>query len=243
MRRGLYALGAVAAILVLAAWLAFNSLDVLVKWTLEHYGPDVTGTAVQVAGVDISPRTGEGRIRGLELANPPGYSAARALRLGEVRLSLDPATLLKDVVHVRELVIDAPQITYERGSKATNLDAIQDRIAAYAKGREAEASAAPAGAKPRDQRRRFVIDRLVIRAGRVTMTTAGLRGQGIGFDLPDIELLDVGKRRGGLTASEVAEVVASTLQQRIAQKLLTNIDALRRGGVEGALDALEGLLK
>lgn len=243
MRRGLYALGIVAALAVVLAWAAFSFLDVLVKWTLEHYGPDVTGTPVHVAHVDISPRSGEGHIRGLELGSPPGFSAPRALRLGEVHLSLDPATLTQDVVHVRELVIEAPQVTYERGAKVTNLDVIQQRIQAYAKKVEAGDGSAPPDGKARERRRRFVIDRLVLRGARVTMTNAGLRGQGLGFDVPDIELLDVGRRRGGLTASEVAEVVASTLQQRIAQKLLTNLDALRHGGVEGAIDALKGLLK
>jgi hypothetical protein len=58
-----------------------------------------------------------------------------------------------------------------------------------------------------------------------------------------VQLTDVGRRQGGLTASEVAQVVASQFQQKIAQKVLTNVDALRRGGVEGAIDALKGLLK
>jgi hypothetical protein len=75
------------------------------------------------------------------------------------------------------------------------------------------------------------------------MTLPGLKGQGITFDLPAIELRDVGKREDGLTASEIAQVVANTVISRIAQKVLTNIDLLRQGGVEGAIDALKGLIK
>ena len=88
-----------------------------------------------------------------------------------------------------------------------------------------------------------MIERLAIRGAKVTMTTPGLKGQGITFDLPDIELRDLGKRQDGLTASEVANTVVSTLISRIAQKMLTNIDLLRKGGVEGAVDALKGLFK
>ena len=245
MRKALYVLAAVALVAAAGAWIAYNSLDFVVRWALEHYGPDVTGTPVHVAEVKISPRDGMGGLRGLEIGNPPGFSAPRALRLANARVSLDPATITADVVHVRELVLDGAEVTYERGSKVTNLDVIQEHISAYVKRLQATDSpgGASPGEKPRSDRRRFIIDRLVIRGVHATMTGAGLRGQGIGFDIPDIELSDVGRRRGGLTGSELAEVVAGALQQRIAQKLLTNLDLLRRGGVEGAIDALKGLLK
>ena len=244
MRKALYALVALAVVAAAGAWLAYGSLGVIVAWALEHYGPDVTGTPVHVAEVKISPRDGQGRVRGLEIGNPPGFSAPRALRLATARVSLDPATLTADVVHVRELVLDGAEITYERGSKVTNLDVIQERIASYVKRLQAtDEPGRGTGDKPRSARRRFIVDRLVIQGVHVTMTSAALKGQGLGFDLPDLELADVGRRRGGLTGSELAEVVANALQQRIAQKLLTNLELLRRGGVEGAIDALKGLLK
>ena len=234
---------ALAILLVLAggaAWLAFHSLDVIVKMALEHYGPGVTGVKVDVGEVRISPRDGQGVVRALELGSPRGFSAPRAARFGEIRVALDPATLTEPVVRIRSLTIEAPQITYERSGRASNLDAIQASIQAYA--RKAGAGEA-AGGEPRSQKKRFIIERLAIRGGRVTMTNPALRGQGIGFDIPDILLRDVGRRENGVTASEAAAIVADALQQRIAQKLLTNIDALRRGGVEGAVDALRGLLK
>ncbi|HET9470220.1 MAG TPA: hypothetical protein VFO24_03885, partial [Usitatibacter sp.] len=92
-------------------------------------------------------------------------------------------------------------------------------------------------------KRKFVIDHLAIERGRVTMTSPGLRGQGIEFNLPDIHLRNVGEREGGLSASEVGNVVAGELQARIAQRVLTNLELLRKGGVGGAIDALKGLLR
>lgn len=224
-------------------YLAFNYVDVIVKWALEHYGPDVTGVSVQVAKVEISPKDGRGAVRGLEVGNPAGFTSARALRVGEIKVALDPSTLLKDVVLIHELVLDAPQVTYERGGKATNLDVIQSHIEAYVKKSQSGDGGGAGGGKPRESKRRFIIETLTIRGIHVTMTNPGLRGQGIGFDLPDVQLTDIGKRRGGVTASEAAQLVASTLQQKIAQKLLTSIDLLRKGGIEGAIDALKGLLK
>lgn len=247
MRRFLWGLGVVLALLAGAALVAWNSIDLIVAWTLEHYGPDVTGVAVKVKEVRISPRDGRGAVRGLEIGNPPGFSAARAARLGEIGVRLDPATLTERVIRVHELYVDSPSILYERGNKATNLEVIQKNIEGYARGQTRESSAQPTrkdpGSVPGSSRRRFIIDRLVIKSARVTMSNPALQGQGLAFDLPDIEIRDLGKRQGGVTASEAANAVALTLQNRIAQRVLTNIDTLRRGGVEGAIDALKGLLK
>lgn len=241
MRRVVIGLAVLGGVALVAALLAWYSLDLIVRAALVHWGPEVAGVKVDVAEVRISPRDGLGRIGGLEIGNPAGFSAARAARFAEIRLAVDPATLTSGVVVVRELAILAPQITYERGDRQTNLDAIQRSIEAYAKRSEAADGGPETGGKR--LKRRFVIERLSIRNARVVMTARGLGGQGLAFDLPDVELRDVGKRQGGVTASQAAALVAATLQQKIALRVLTNVEALRRGGLEGAIDALRGLLK
>ena len=59
------------------------------------------------------------------------------------------------------------------------------------------------------------------------MSTPSLKGQGVSFDLPEIELRDIGKGQDGLTASQVAAVVTNAIIVRIAQRVLSNIDLLR----------------
>src|SRR5258706_7125695 len=244
MKKALIVLAVLAVLIGAGVYWAYNSLDVIVKVALEHYGPDVAGVPVKVGEVKLSPRDGRGSLRNVEIGNPPGFAAPRAARLGEISVALDPATVRAPVVHVHEIVIDAPLITYERGKGSTNLDAIQKNIDAYVKRAEAEsAGSKEATPEGRSVRHKFVVDRLAIRGAKVTMTTPGLKGQGITFDLPDIELRDIGKRQDGVTASEGANTVANALIGRISQKVLTNIDLLRKGGVEGAVDAIKGLLK
>jgi len=242
LKRALIALVALLLLAGGAVFLAYNYLDVVVKWAFEHYGPDVTGVSVKLREVQISPRNGKGSVRALEIGNPPGFSAAAAARFGEIRLQVDPATITTPVIVIRELTVDAALVTYEKAGKATNLEAIQRNIDAYVKRAGAD-EAAEAGSKTGSPKRRFIVERLTLRGAKVTMTNPALRGQGITFDLPDITLRDVGKRQNGVTASELANIVANALIQRIAQKVLTNADLLRKGGVEGAIDALKGLLR
>ena len=101
MKRALQVLGVLAVVAALGALLAWNSLDLVVRYALERWGPDVTGVKIEVAEVRISPADGTGRIAGIDVGNPPGFAAARAARFGEVRLALEPSTLASDLVHVR----------------------------------------------------------------------------------------------------------------------------------------------
>jgi hypothetical protein len=230
----------VLAIIGAGAYVVMERLDIVVKVALEYFGPGVTGTEVRVGDVAISPRSGRGRLRNLEIANPQGFSVARAARFNDVILEVDPATLRSPIVHVTAIGIDAPAILYERGAKTTNLEVIARNMEAYAKRSEEEAAGWSSGVAAK---RKFIIDRLLIRGGKVTMTSAALRGQGVTFDLPDIELRDIGKRQGGVTASQAGSIVANAIVARIAQRVLSNIDLLRKGGLEGAIDALKGLVR
>jgi hypothetical protein len=241
MKKALVILIVLLAIVAGGAFLAYHSLDVIVKVALEHYAPDIAGVSVKVGDVKISPRDGRGSVKGVEIGNPPGFSAPRAARLGEIAVAIDPDTATGPIVLIHDITIDAPLITYERGNQGTNLDVIQRNIDGYVK----RAGGPSDGKTPSGNtiRHRFIVERLAIRGAKVTMTNPRLKGQGVTFDLPDIELRDIGKRENGLTASEVVNIVASTLISRIAQKLLTNFDLLRKGGVEGAIDALKGLIR
>lgn len=234
-----------AIVLAVAAgglWWAWNSLDFVVKAAIEHFGPRVLGVPVAVREVRISTADGRGTIRGLEVGNPPGYGAPRALRAGTITASVDPATLAADVVVIRDILVDAPEIAYELRGGGNNLDAIRRNVERYVKEAGGEPAGKP-GAGGRAKGRRYLIGRITIREARVTMTNPLLKGGGISFKLADIDLRDIGKRSGGVTAAEASSLVAGAIVSRVAQSVLTNVDALRKGGVEGALDALRGLIR
>ena len=241
MKKPAIVLGILAALALGVALWAYNSLDVIVKLALEHYGPDVLGVPVKVSGVRISAQSGEGSLSGVEIGNPAGFTAARAARLGAIRVSIDPMTLSEPVVWIREVALDEALITFERGRAGSNLDAIQKHIEAYVQGSAGDRAAK--SVMPGREPRRFIVERISIRGTKVTMTNPALRGQGITFDLPDVQLRDVGKRESGLRASQVANIVARELISRIAQRVLGNLELLRRGGAEGAIDALKGLIR
>lgn len=242
MRKAAWIVGILVVIAAGAAFWAYESIDLIVKVALEHFGPQVAGVSVQVGEVEISTSNGRGTLRHVDIGNPPGFTAPRAARLGEISVALDPATVRAPVVLIHEIVIGSTTVTYERGPHGTNLEAIQRHIADYVKGSQEASGNGDRTATGHEVSHRFIVDRLVIRNAKVVMTNPALKGQGVTFDIPDIELRDLGKREGGATASQIASKAADALVSRIAQKLLTNFDLLRKGGVEGAVDALKALV-
>ena len=242
MKKALIVLGILLVLAAGAAWLVINRLDVITHYALEKYGSEMLGVDVKVKDVELSPTDGRGSLKGVEIATPKGFTSPRTTRVGEIRLALEPATIRDNLVVIHEIAVESPEIWYDRGgSGTTNLDAIQKNIEGYLQRSGTPAEGKAAG--PPAPGRRYVIEKISIRGARVTMTTAGLKGQGIGFTLPDIELRNIGQRPEGVTAAQAANVVTNALISKIAQRVITNLDVLRKGGKDAAIDALKNLLR
>lgn len=228
----------VVALLIVAVggvlWWLYASRDLLIKRAIERFGPQLTGVSVKVASVKLEPLDGRGSIKGLQIGNPKGYQAPDAVSLGEVRLAVEPATLASGVVRIKEISLEAPSITYERGPGGDNLSAIQKHIESQLP------KSAPAKGDSRAEKaakeRRFIIDRLEVRKASVDYAGA------VKVDVPDLQLRDLGKKSGGATAAEITrEVWTAVTRQAIAAApgALRNLE----DKAKGAVDQLKGLLK
>lgn len=217
------------ALLVVGAgaglWWLYASREALIKRAIEHFGPDLTGVSVRVKAVKFEPLDGSGAITGLEVGNPPGFSTAKALTLGEIRLAVDPATVTADVVRIKELSIEAPNLTYERGSKGDNLTTIQKHIESRlpkSKGGE--------GSQSRDApQRKFIVERVVVRNGKVNY------GSAVSLGMPDIQLRDLGKKTNGATAAELVDEIWGQMTRAAMSRA--------PAAVEGLRDRIKGLIK
>jgi hypothetical protein len=204
MRKSIIAAIAVAVIGAGAGLLLLSSVDDVVKAAITDVGSRVTGTKVAVAKVKISLADGKGSVSGLQLANPPGFSDAPAISLGDISLSLDKASVTGNPVVVKELRIAAPAIRYEIGANGSNLDLLRKSLAgAKSSGNESR----PASGEKTG--RKLVIERLIITQGQVALAVPGLTAATA--KLGDIELSDIGRNSGGADARQIAEEVMQAL--------------------------------
>ena len=211
-------------------WL-YSSLDSLVKTAIEQYGPEITQVSVQVARVTLAPTDGKGSIQGLRLGNPKEFSTGTSLKAGEISLQVDPASLASDVIVIREVVIQSPEVTYESSQAGNNLETIQKNVEAYVArlGNGKKADSAP--------KKKFIIENLYIRDGRVNVNTALTAGKTLSSGIPNLHLRDIGKKSNGATAGDVTKQVWDALVRSTGSAVSSVGGAIKNGAksiVEGA---------
>lgn len=218
----------VVAVVGVMIWL-YSSLDSIVKAGIEKYGSEITQVAVRVDGVKLSPSDGQGLISGLTIGNPKGYKAEHAFSVGSVEVGVDPASLTKDVVLIRKIAVQAPDISYETTDAGSNFDAIQRNVNQYLGPDKGEK-------KPG---KKMIIDELTIRDAKVSYSPALMQGKSIALSLPDIALRNVGKGKGGVTSAELAKEIVDVLKSQLVKSAAKAVT----GTAESVGESIKGLFK
>lgn len=233
MKRGLIiGGGAVVAVIIVAVVFLLTSSGSLIKAAIEEVGPRITKTTVALDEADVSLTSGEGALRGLVVGNPAGYETDSAFKLGEVKVKVDIGSLTGDTVLVREIVIAAPEITYELGGPGgDNIRTIRDNAQQFAKSEAGGAQ--PAAKEDEGAGKKLIIEHLWIRGGKIAVSATALGGKKLGAELPTIHLTDIGKKKGGASAGEVADKVLGAITASV-QKAVSNIGLDKLKGVAGA---------
>lgn len=228
---GIGLLAVVVAIAGALFWLRGN-IDGLVKDAIETYGSAMTKAPVKVAAVEIRPGDGRGVIRGLTVGNPPGFKTAHLLKVAEIEIVIDIASIAGDVVTVKKIAIAAPDIVYEKGEAITNVDALQKNIADYVGPTEKKSS----GGK------KLIVEELTVRDAKTQASAPFLDGKTVAVSLPDIALHDLGKSKGGITPGELGQEIVKALKQRLTAAVsFDNLAKSAAAGLDKAGSAIKGL--
>jgi hypothetical protein len=246
---------AVVAVVVVAAvglYLLYASLGSLVKAAIERYGTEATQAQVRVDSVTLSATSGSGAISGMVVGNPRGFTTASAFELGTISLQVDIATLAQNPVLIKEVVIAAPRVTYERGASTGNLETIRDNVRSYAamrssapgsgapgSGGTGTSTPAPTSAPGKEDERKVIIENLYVRDGQVTVAATALQGRTLSSRLPAIHLRDIGKETGGATPAEVAQRVVGAIADEAARTGLADLNRALRDLGGAAREQLE----
>lgn len=208
---------------VLAGGAGVFFLDRIVQRGIENVGSRTAGVVVLLNEVRLSLLSGKGSLRGLRIANPPGYRAPQAVTVGEMYVELRPLSVFSERVQVRAVVVKAPEIHYEKRGDKTNLDALQANI---------EASLAT---EKSQSGKKLQVDSLIVRDAKVYYYDKPDAAPKT-FTLKEIHLRDLGKGPEGVTGAELSAKLTDVIVRDIATAVAKSV------GTGIAIGVVKGLL-
>jgi len=122
MRKVLIGMLVLLVVVAGVVYYALSNLDEIVKEVIEKTGTSVLGTPVTVQSVDIAVSEGRGTIKGLSVANPPGYSSEPAFAFAEITIDIASVRVIE------RIYAEAPEIRLESKGAQSNLKTLLDNI-------------------------------------------------------------------------------------------------------------------
>jgi len=211
----------VAALLVITAvgtvvYIA-SSLDGIVQSAIIRYGSQVTQTDVKVASVEIKLQTGAGKISGLSIANPPGFTDPDAIKLGLISTKIDTDSVTKNPIIIDEILVRSPSIYYEiNASGISNIDILKKNIA-----KVTESGGDSAKEESSDSGIRLIIRKLSIENSKAVVRVAAMGNRNLTANIPTIRLTDIGKKSGGASPARIAQIISKILIDRVRGSVAT----------------------
>ena len=237
MKKWLVALAALVIVLAAGVLVLILSLNGIVEKAVNEEGPKYTGTSVHLDKADISLFSGTGTFSGFTLGNPEGFSGPWAAKVDSATVTLDTGTVFDDTIVIPAIVIDSPELVYELGNGTSNFDAILRNVKKK-DGGEASAPSEPDGAEKDRAGRKVIIDELVIRHARTTLSIPQLK-LSVTVPLPDIRLTDIGRKSAGATIAEASAIVLEELTRALSENAADQTKNAGKLLLKGGEDAVE----
>lgn len=218
-------------LLIAGLVVGFLSLDRIVHKSVETVGPALTKVEVKLKDADLSPFSGSGKLQGLLVGNPPGFTTPEAIKVGAVAVKVEPRSVLGDKVIVRSVRMEAPEITFEGDLKGNNLSKILENV----QGTEEKPAATKEEEKAKS--RKLQVDDFLLTGARVHVTSPLLGGKTATVSIPEIHLANLGQGPEGITPAELTKKVLREVIESTVKHMGANIGEITKevtGTLKGA---------
>ena len=220
LKKVLIGIGILLVVLVVVVSLF---LGPIIKTSVETLGPQVAGVEMTLEKAGVNLLTGNVKLKGLIIGNPEGFKTPSLMELGQFVVDLDMGSLFTDTIVVKQIHIDGPQITYERGLKASNLSALQKNLAPDEKAEDKEPEEKVAKEK-KAPAKKVVIEDFLFENGKVHISITLAGGKKLTVPLATIHLEDIGKESDGASITEVINEVFGAITKSVGQAVATSAD-------------------
>ncbi len=213
----------------------------LIRKAVNAAGPELLGVPVTLADAKFSPLQGRLRLTGLSVGNPEGFKTKSLFDLKTIEVEVDVASLLSDTIVIRRILVDAPEITYERGLQKSNIGVVQEKL---------DAGKPAPSATPARPGKKVVIEDFQVTNGQVRLSVTAAQGYAAPIALADIHLTHVGREEGstGLSPADIVRLVLGTVLKsvvaavgNVGEAAVEGVTAVGSAAVEGAVDGVKSI--
>ena len=235
----------VVPVLIIAVLLTlYFSLNLIIKHGVETFGPEVTRTKVNLEKSNISLLSGKGHLKGLFIGNPKGFKTKSAFNMKKIKIAMKVSSVFSDRIIIDEIVVDAPEVTYEMSGDGSNINIILNNVQSFARQHKSEPPKATRKKtkKAKKGEKKIQINNFIVKNGRVHISMTMLKGKKISVSLPDIHIKNIGTGKEGKTASEVFEEIFNVVNKDIS----STVSGLAKDGDsigKKVIDKLKGLFR
>ena len=162
-----YGLLAVVALVVIAAALVFVFLNSIVRAGVEKGGSYALGVPTTLDRAKISLFKGDAALHGLSVANPDGFSDRGFFKADRIQVGVGIRELFDNEMHVREVLLDKPEINIESEGIRSNIGVFLGRL------KQSEGERKKKEQEEKKPGRRMRIDLIRITEPRITVSANG----------------------------------------------------------------------
>ncbi|MBI9020973.1 MAG: AsmA family protein [Verrucomicrobia bacterium] len=214
----------IGILLVVVVVVAALFLGPIIKAGVETAGPKIAGVDMTLGKASVNLLTGNVRLKGLVIGNPEGFKTPSLMELNQFVVDLKMSSLFTDTIVVKKIHIDGPQITYERGLKASNLSALQKNLAPAEAAPAKETVAEKPATEKKAPAKKVVIEDFLFENGKVNVSITLAGGKQLTVPLMPIHLKDIGKESDGASIPEVINEVFGAITKSVGQAVASSAD-------------------
>ncbi len=221
-------------VIVVAIVAVTSFLGPIIKTAVENAGPSTIGVPLALAKADVSIRSGQVDLENFAVGNPEGFKSENLFKVARVHVDLDVPSVVRDTIVIREILIDAPEITFEQTLAGNNIGKLLAGLEEKGKAgeqKEGEKKEEEKG-KPEGAAKKVVIENFLITNGKIRLSALGLGDNSIPIPLPTIHLQNIGKESNGASVKEVITQVVKAIVESVT-KAITSSGQLLKGTAEG----------
>jgi hypothetical protein len=201
--------------------IVFIFLDTIVGKGIEAACTKALGVETSVGLVRVGLVTGTFSVRGLRIANPPGFETDHFFSLDRLHFEVPPKSLREETIVVRLLELDGVDVSLETVDKKANYDVILENLNRFSKTGSADPNAVKPAGEDEEGGKGLVIHEVVIRdiAARIDLGKVEGASDRIAVEIPEIRLRP-NKKTGAaeVSVAQVTQVIVNAVLIGIAKK-------------------------